>query len=336
MYWYEKERGAFSPVLSTRVRFARNLEGVPFPERLEGQEKKKVFEQVKAAFADEKVMAVPFDSLEPLVKKTYVETHLASPALAARGEGSGLILSDDGAVSLMVNEEDHLRLQVIMAGKEIQPAFDLALSWVKKAEERLPLAYRDGLGYLTACPTNLGAACRISVMIHLPALQALKQIPALTVSLNHAGFTVRGLFGEGSREGADMFQISNQSGRARTVEEILSAFSQVVEQVEQREATARKKLAESKGLPLEDSISRAVGLLAYSRQMSYEEFMRLYSLVRLGQALKLPVAEEFEHLDRLFIELMPSPLELSDKSLCDASARDKARSCILRQHWKKK
>lgn len=331
MYWYEKKPEEGGVVLSTRVRFARNLETVPFPSLLGEKERLEVFACVKEAFSSRDPMAVDFGETQERVKEAYVQTHLASAALAAGGRGTGLILSREGEVSVMVNEEDHVRLQVILSGKAIRPAFEKAVDWMGTAEEKLEFAYRDGLGYLTRCPTNLGAAMRISVMIHLPATVETGAMHPLIRRLNDAGFTVRGLFGEGSRESGNIFQISNQMSREKTPTEIVEAFSKVISQVEDLEKNAKDALLKADRLTREDRVFRALGALKYARKMSYSEFISHYSDLRFGKEAGMKLPRETDHLDRLLIELMPAPMLLRDGSLTEADARDEARSRILRE-----
>ena len=241
MYWYEKEVKTFSPVLSTRVRFARNIEKVPFPHLLPDEEKRTLWQKVCDAYVPHGGRPVSFEKMDALEKTVYVETRLASPALAKKGVGAGLILSPEGDVSIMVGEEDHLRIQAIYPGKALGDALDAAANWCKMGES-LGFAYRKGPGFLTACPTNLGAACRISVMIHLPALQAAGAMNALTQSLNSLGLTVRGAFGEGSREAGGIYQISNQQSREKTPEEICESFERVLADIEEKERSAAAHL----------------------------------------------------------------------------------------------
>ena len=224
MLWYEKKAATAGPVISTRVRFARNLEGIPFPHRLSEEQKEEVWNTLRSAWEDRGMAAISFRDADPLVKEAYVQTRQASPDLAKRGAGSGLLLSRDGEISIMINEEDHLRLQAISAGKALRECCEAATEWMRHGEETLSFAFRQGLGYLTACPSNLGAAMRLSVMIHLPALHQSGAMPALIRSLNDSGFAVRGLFGEHSREGGSIYQISNQNWREKTPEEILYHF----------------------------------------------------------------------------------------------------------------
>ncbi len=331
MFWYEKETASASPVISTRVRFARNLENTPFPELLDGAGKRAVFDRVAEALAARDWIRVDFAGLDSVEKNAYVETHLASPRLAKGGEGCGLLLSRDGDASLMLNEEDHIRLQVILVGKQIRPALEEASSLAAFCDEELPIAKRPRLGYLTACPTNLGAGMRLSVMIHLPALTELGKMNALTKSLNDAGFTVRGMFGEGTRESGAIYQISNQMSREKTPEEIASAFEVALSQVEEAEWRAGQAILERDPIAVADRVCRAIGTLRYARRMSHGEFIRLYSTVRFGKLLGLEEASDVRCPDRLLMELMPSPMVLTDRSLTDSALRDQKRSETVRQ-----
>lgn len=335
MYWYEEKSAVDTPVISTRVRFARNLEKVPFPCRLSAEGKKKVMETVKKAteekLSEEKPMILDFSSLGESERGTYVETRLASPGLLKAGKGAGLVLSGDGEISMMINEEDHLRIQALLGGFALEKAYERAFSWAKKLEEAIPFAYQEGLGYLTSCPTNLGAAMRISVMIHLPALEALGRIPALVRALGNAGFTVRGMMGEGSGAQGSIYQVSNQMSQAASPEEIMKKFDTVIREVISQEKKATEERLRHEREKIEDAVSRAVGTLSFARIMSYGEFISLYSLVRFGRAAKIPIAEKGRELDRLFIELMPSPMILKDARLADPALRDAERAQQLRR-----
>lgn len=330
MYWYEREITAFSPVISTRVRFARNLEGVPFPHLLSREKREELWQTITAAFASHGGKAVSFDKMDPLEKTAYVETRLASPALAQKDSGAGLILSPEGDVSIMVGEEDHLRLQAIYPGKAVEEAFRAATHWCELGEKELGYAYRKGLGYLTSCPTNLGAGCRISAMIHLPALHSAGAMNALTQSLNNLGFTVRGIFGEGSKEAGGIYQISNQLSREKNPEEICEAFRRILSDVEERERSAAALLYAKNKEELEDRICRAVGTVKYAVKMSYGEFVSLYALIRFGKALGLEQARKLPLTDRLLVELMPAPMILTNAENRDEKCRDLARAKHLR------
>ncbi|MBP5289072.1 MAG: ATP--guanido phosphotransferase [Clostridia bacterium] len=330
MRWYETEAKEISPVLSTRVRFARNLKDTPFPGQLDEAGKEQVFETVRDALADRELTFVNFGEAGELEKNAYVQTHLASAALAKGGKGTGLALSRDGESALLINEEDHLRLQVILPGKCPAQAVEKAMALEKELEGRLPVAFAKPWGYLTACPTNLGAGMRLSVMIHLPALRLTKRLNSLVRALNEAGMTVRGLFGEGSRGDGAVYQISNQMSGDKTPEEILAEFQRVLERVELEETRARDALLEADRIGPEDRAMRAFGALLYARRLRYSEFLELYSRVRFGRELGLAALKDLSCLDRLLVEVTPAPMVLADASLADETKRDVARAARVR------
>ena len=331
MYWFEAEDKTVTPVISTRVRFARNLEGKKFTSKMTPAEKKEVCQAVRGAFADEKTLFVDFGKADPVEKEAYVQTHLASRQLAQAGEGAGLLLSEDGSVAVMICEEDHVRLQAISKGEAIRETYEKALAWETKLENALPMAYDETLGYLTACPTNLGAAMRASVMIHLPCLKAAGRMDALTRSLNDAGFTVRGLFGEGSEESGAVYQISNQMSREADPEEIVASLERAVQRVILEEEKTRDAMIGARRDLLEDRICRAWGTLSFARRMSFSEWIGIYSLLRLGQEIGWEPAKSCRGLDRALIEGMPAFLQLQNAELADPALRDLARADRVRK-----
>lgn len=330
MRWYETEAKEISPVLSTRVRFARNLKDTSFPGQLSEGEKEKVFARIQEALSDRDLTFVDFGAADDLEKNAYVQTHLASVALAKGGRGTGLALSRDGEEALLINEEDHLRLQLILPGKALRQAVERATALERDLEARLPVAFAAPWGYLTACPSNLGAAMRLSVMIHLPALRQTKRLGSLADALSGAGIAVRGLFGEGSRGDGAVYQISNQASGEKTPDEILADFERVLERVELEETRARDALRDRDEVGLADRAMRALGTLRYARRLSYGEYLELYSRVRLGRALGLPELKDLVSLDRLLVETAPAPMVLADAALADEAKRDEARAARVR------
>lgn len=336
MAWYEKKIEKFSPVISTRVRFARNLEGYPFPHRLNGEGRKGLWDQVKNALIGEGFSALYFPDLSSAEKHALLEKRLVSAALLKRGEGAGVFLSSDEEISLMVGEEDHIRLQVLSVGKEIDKTLEKALAIEEKLSEKLSFAYREGLGYLTSCPTNLGAGVRISVMIHLPALTALSAVGELGKSLGACGFTLRGAFGEGSRGTCGIYQISNQLSREKTPFQIGEGLSQVLLQVEEAEQKAAAKLFSENKTEILDRIGRAIGLVSFAEKMSYSEFAEHFSHIRFGKALGLEKARAVPVGDELLFSLSPFHLVQENPSLKEEEKRDMERCRKLKEKICKK
>ncbi len=331
MNWYEKEPEIFSPVISTRVRLARNLENTPFPHKMSKEEKEKIWEKISSVFEGKDMVKIPFGGLDPLVKQSFVDSRLVSTQFLSAESGSGLLLSRDGEVSIMVNEEDHIRIQVITSGENISGALEKIREYALFAENNLPIAKREKLGYLTSCPTNLGSACRISAMVHLPALNALGALPDLAEKLGSAGYTVRGIFGEGSRSEEGIVQISNQKRCHLPPEKIAEEFQEILSQVCQREGLAGAKLLKENPTEIQDRIFRAIGTLRFAKKISYKEFVSLFSLVRFGKALGLNKAREMNLPDRFLIELTPAHLLLSDLTLTEPDKRDVLRASGIQE-----
>ena len=330
MYWYEDKASKHPVVLSTRVRFARNLKDVPFPSRLDAEGRKKVSQKLQAAF--EGYRFFDFEKLSDFEKLAYGETHLCSMEFAkADSSGRGLLVNEDNSVFIMVNEEDHLRIQAIVSGFDTQKALEAA----NKADElflkECSAAFSPKYGFLTACPTNLGCAMRVSCMVHLPALTMAKKLPALIKATDQLGFTLRGAFGEGSSPLGSIYQISNKSSFNRSEEEIAEATKKLIEEISQSELSCRKSLYQDSPLVLEDKIYRSLGILKYQRRISYSEFIEKWSDLRLGFSLDLKGLPRNDVLDRLLVELMQARLCLEDMRCTDPDTRDSVRSEKLRR-----
>ncbi len=330
MYWYESQENFHPVILSTRVRLARNLKGIPFPEAADAVAREKVCQKAREAFVG--YGRYEFDKLSPYEKNAYVEAHLCSPQFARGGQsGRELYVSADGGVSVMVNEEDHFRIQAICKGME--PARALALA--NAADDALlacaEIAFSPKRGFLTACPTNLGCALRISAMLHLPALCHAGEMNALARAADRLGFTLRGAFGEGSEAQGHLFQISNKSSSRQSEVEILADFERVITEIAQREQSKREEWSKQDGDALEDRIYRSLGVLSHARVMDYGEFVTRWSDLRLGQAMGICKASPEENRDRLLVELMPARLCLEDMSASDPHARDLLRAKKLRR-----
>lgn len=333
MYWYEDSAGKHPVVLSTRVRFARNLKHLPFPAGLDAQGRQQVCQAAKEAF--ESLVCYDFSRLSEAEKGAYVQSHLCSPAFAqSRGEGFQLWLSRDGAVSVMVNEEDHFRIQAICAGLDPQKAFDRALETETALRRHQELAFHPKLGFLTACPTNLGCAMRISAMLHLGALRLTGGIGALVRSADRLGFTLRGAFGEGSGPQGDLYQISNKASYQSSEQELLNHFSTVIAQIADQEQKARQALQKQDALGLEDRIFRSLGTLQSARRMDYAEFVGHWSNLRLGQSLGLVSLKDPALPDRLLVELTGARLCLENGNAQNPAVRDQLRAEKLRQALK--
>src|ERR1019366_5106624 len=278
--------GKSAIVLMTRIRLARNLAGHPFPGWAKPPEREKILESCRSALAAAPVMkrglSVGVDELVELERRILVERHLISRELSGSKQGSGVVISKDQTVSVMINEEDHLRIQMMRAGFQLKKVWSAINDLDSLLEDSLDFAFSPSLGYLTACPTNLGTAMRASAMMHLPALVIASQMEKVVRAVNQLGMVVRGLFGEGSDASGSIFQISNQTTLGESEEEIIKRLSGVLQSIIEHELNARARLLESDSGKLFDKIGRAFGILQNGHVLSSNEAMNLLSLVRLG------------------------------------------------------
>src|SRR5476651_1853592 len=326
-------------VLMTRIRLARNLAGKPFPGWAKAAQRAEIFESLRHAVAATAPMKRGLDieigQLSDLEKQILVERHLISRELSGAKGGAGVIINKDQTFSVMVNEEDHLRIQVLRAGFQLKKAWTAINELDSALEETLDFAFSPTLGYLTACPTNLGTAMRASAMMHLPALVISSQMEKVVRAVNQLGMVVRGLFGEGSDASGSIFQISNQTTLGESEEEILKRLSGVLQSIIEHELNARARLLEADSGKLFDKIGRAYGILQNGHVLSSNEAMNLLSLIRLGVDLGVFPDAQRSVTDRLFIEAQPGHLQRAQKGEFEASQRDLLRAERLRSEFAK-
>lgn len=324
-------------VLMTRIRLARNLAGRPFPGWCREPQREDVLARCREALAATAPMKRSVNSavseLTELERQILVERHLISRELAGAKHSAGLVINRDQTVSVMVNEEDHLRIQVLRAGFQLKKAWNQIDSLDTELEERLDYAFDPALGYLTACPTNLGTGMRASAMMHLPALVISSQMEKVVRAVNQLGMVVRGLFGEGSDASGSIFQISNQTTLGESEEAILKRLGSVLQSIIEHELNAREKLLEADGSKLFDKIGRAYGILQNCHQLSSSEAMNLLSLLRLGIDLGLFPEATRAVTDRLFIEAQPGHIQAAARNDLDPAHRDSLRAERIRQEF---
>ena len=309
-------------VLSTRIRLARNVEGYAFTGRARDGERLRVLSQVREA-----VTAIPsmsdavmyrLDELGSTARSLLHERHLVSKELAGLEPphplrtGAAVFLAD--GLGVMVNEEDHLRLQALRSGFALQEAYAAIDKLDRELGSRVPYSYHGEFGFLTACPTNVGTGLRGSVLIHLPGLVLTKEIAKVLNSLQQMGLTYRGLYGEGSEVVGNFFQISNQTTLGRSEEELLDQLLRVVGHVVEREAEARRVLLRDAGYIIEDKLWRAYGTLRYARSLTFDEAMNYLSGVRLAVGLKLITSLSVYTLNKLLIFSQAAHLAYADGS----------------------
>jgi len=325
-------------VLSSRVRLARNLRSLPFPGWAKKPDRLKALETIQPAVESLPQMKESYsqsmDNLTALDKQILVERHLISREHAAKNAGSGLVLNKDESLCVMINEEDHLRMQALRPGLQLKEAWQ-AIDQVDSAlEKKLDYAFSLQLGYLTACPTNLGTGIRVSAMLHLPALVLSEQINQIVQAVNKLGLAVRGLYGEGTEALGNVFQVSNQMTLGEIETDIVERLNKVLAQLIEHEENARGSMIEKKSKVLFNHIGRAYGILANAHSISSKETMNLLSLMRLGVDLGLFSGTERPVVDELFISTQPAHLQKSCSEKLSAEERDLLRADMLRERLK--
>ncbi|MGE5554057.1 MAG: protein arginine kinase [Betaproteobacteria bacterium] len=322
-------------VISSRVRLARNLCDQPFPRFAKAETLDEVRRLVQEATAGEsprgRLTFIPLEKVPPLEKAALVERHLISPAHAEQGEGKAVVLSPDETVSIMVNEEDHLRIQVILAGLDLERSWQIASEIDDHLAKRLNLAFSRRWGYLTACPTNVGTGLRASAMVHLPALALTNQLPRVVGAAAKLGLVVRGLFGEGTAAAGNIFQVSNQVTLGHSEEDIVRHLTAVTRQVIEQERAARQALLEQAQLQVDDRVHRAYGILSNARRLDTQEALQLLSDVRLGVDAGLIKKLELRTVNALCVAIRPAILQLIVGRELAAEERDVERATLIRE-----
>ena len=331
--WYNDKAKDDDIAVSTRIRLARNIAGVPFPSRMTDEQKTAVNEQVKKAIIESNT---PYaKSLKFLLMKdipenerySMIERHIISPEFVKKSENGAIILSDDESISIMIGEEDHIRIQVILAGLQLEKAYDIAENLDTLICDSLNIAFDSQLGFLTECPTNLGTGLRASVMLHLPITESAGEMSGLAESVNKIGFVFRGMYGEGSKAIASLYQLSNQITLGISEKNAIDNLKIITMQLTQKERKLRESINK---LKVEDMCMRAVGTLKYARIISSEEMMKLLSEVKLGMALG--VLESNINPIKLLIEGQPYML-MRQFGIMSPDERDIYRANLVRNSF---
>ncbi len=339
--WMRKDGPEGDIVLGTRIRLARNFAQTPFPavapkERLLAVvERCSTFVEPLGEIGDFRfVMMAEVDELE---RQVMVEKHLISPRHTENAVSKGLLLSTQEDISIMVNEEDHLRIQVLFPGLALETAWKLANTIDDTIESQLEYAFDESLGYLTACPTNAGTGMRASVMLHLPALARVNQLSKVLTSVSQFGLAVRGLYGEGSESYGNIFQISNQVSMGHTEEEMIEHLAKVTAQIITSERQARQYLAqEERRLVSEDQIYRSYGLLTNARVIETKEALELLSQVCLGIDLNLITHLDKKILKELMVLTRSAHLQKLMGQKLPPEERDRLRASLIRERLQEK
>ncbi|MDF1543517.1 MAG: protein arginine kinase [bacterium] len=322
-------------VLSTRVRLARNVAGCNFPPAADLETKKRVVGYFDSTVARSKTLADGFyvkaSDISDLDTNFLVERHLVSPTFLNGEMTKALFVDSTERVSIMINEEDHLRVQALSPGLDPMGSYDLASRFDTEIGHYLEYSYDPDFGYLTACPTNAGTGMRASVLIHLPGLVLTREIEKVISYITRSDLVVRGFYGEGTDVLGNLFQISNQNTLGITEEEILHRLENVTREIIEKEAGARKRLIDEAADMIEDKIWRAYGILKHARVLTSEEVMNLLSAVRLGHALKIIDFLDTATLNDILLISQPAHLQKYYGSEMDNIKRDFVRAQMVRE-----
>lgn len=329
--WYNSCGRDNDIVISSRVRLARNLVGYPFEEKLTEDRSREIIEKIKKLFAERDGWDfVELGALSAAERLKLAEAHVISPQFAVKESPCALLKNEEKNIYVMILEEDHLRLQCILAGSDLSSAADAVLEVESLLDSALEFAYDESLGYLTHCPTNLGTGMRASVMLHLPALTLSGGMRALSAELSKLGLTIRGINGEGSESKGCIYQISNRItlgiSEGETVREVDAIVSRIVE----KERTLRGSIDTASREELTDRVMRHIGILTYATKISSEELYSVYSDLRLGVSLGI-VNIPYELLDGTMIECMPNAILADHANITSPLERDKIRAGRIRE-----
>lgn len=321
-------------VISTRIRLARNLKDFPFPCKLNSQGREKVIEKVRDAVkksnspVSSDFSFIKMSELTSSQSVSLVEKRLVSPEFISDTDGRALLISKDECFSIMINEEDHIRLQVITKGLSLEQAYDTADKLDTLLDENLDFAFDEKLGYLTQCPTNLGTGMRASVMLHLPALEKSRAINRIAGNLSKLGLTIRGAHGEGTEPKGALYQLSNQVTLGISEKAAIENLKNITEQLIAQENQARERLCSS--IDIQDAISRSLGILRSALVISHDEALKLLSNVRLGIVSKQITDVSTETIDRLMLAVEPATLTVAINKNLSAHDRDIERAKLIR------
>ncbi len=323
-------------VLSSRVRLARNVAGFPFLAKASDAQRRELVELCRSRIFDsgfaEKMLWVPLDESPKLDRQLLVERHLISRQHARGDAARGVAISLDEAFGIMVNEEDHLRIQVLRSGMQLDDVFAQASQIDDVLEGDLHFAYSPKLGYLTACPTNVGTGIRVSVMLHLPALKMTGDIEKVRRAAKDMHLAVRGFHGEGTEAVGDLYQISNQATLGRSEQDLLADFQhEIIPKIIEYEQRARHALEQARTALLDDRIHRAWAILTSARLLGSEEALYLLSHLRLGVAMGRIPGVDICTLNELFVLTQPAHLQRITKRALSGGERREVRAAFVRQ-----
>ena len=336
--WMGAEGDSSEQVISSRVRLARNLARVPYPSISNAQQQAEVLSSVTSVidtadtFKDGSFFRAR--DLESTDRQLLVERHLTSPEFMRDSADLGVYVSADEMLSILVNEEDHFRIQALTSGLSLQTALDRVQIADSTLDDSLTLDFDREFGFLTACPTNVGTGLRASVLVHLPALVLTREIDSYLDRLGKLGFVARGFYGEGTDVQGNLFQVSNQTTLGRTETEIIQSLEKIVKQLVEQEGDAERTLARDAKTELEDRVWRAYAVITHARMLNSGEMMNLLSAVRLGVGMKILPPIPFPTLNELLIMTQPAHLQEVGGGQLSTEERDARRAELFRERLK--
>ncbi len=331
MAWYNVKPREGDVVISSRIRFARNISGYAFGNHLCAEGAKEIINRVGDALGDTFVRT-DMEALTQQKAISLVEQHLVSHDFATAKGPRALFSNDNKSLNVMVCEEDHIRVQCILPGLALEDAFRFAEECDDALDASLPIAFDEQLGYLTHCPTNLGTGMRASVMLFLPALTEVGQIPTLAQKLAKLGLTMRGIYGEGSQSAGYLYQVSNQITLGPTEEELLAKLTEAIRTITEKERALRNSVTGEAAERRADRVHRAEGLARYATLLTSDEFFSIFAELKLGIATGVITTLSHEALSTMLIHSQPATLSIGeDIAAGDALARDRARASFIRK-----
>jgi protein arginine kinase len=328
-------QAAYGITLSSRVRLARNLRGVPFPDKASPATRAEVCRRVMAAARKELPVQESLADCTPLYRQRLFEDHLISRNLLEGRPESALCMNPEHTRAIMINEEDHLRIQALQHGLSLREALAGANALDDALEQQLDYAFSSSLGYLTSCPSNVGTGMRASALMHLPGLVLMNEMEPIMNGLGKIGLTVRGRWGEGTAALGHMFQVSNQLTLGMSEERIVVELEEIVKEIAGHEQNARERLKRERAMFSADLAARAEGILASARLMTAQEALERLSELRLGIALALVKGIDMQKVDRLLLEVQPAHLQTVAGRSMNGEERDIERAKRLRNELKR-
>ncbi|MBU1320343.1 MAG: protein arginine kinase [candidate division Zixibacteria bacterium] len=333
--WLQADGTDAAIVLSSRIRLARNVADIHYPDRASDEMQAKAKEYVRSALEEKGMLDIgklyESETIDDLDRNFLIERHLISPEFLRTSTNRALYVRDDESVSIMINEEDHLRIQSFQSGLEIQTAMNNAERTDHELGNKLEYDFSSDYGFLTSCPTNVGTGLRASVLIHLPGLVLTNEIDGVLSQITKVGLAVRGFYGEGSDVLGNIFQVSNQTTLGRKEEDIIGSLEEVTRQLMAHEENARTTLIRDAGEEIKDKIWRAYGILKHARVLSSGEAMNLLSAMRMGVAMGILDMLPLRLINEIMLLVQPAHLQKLLNEELSPSERDSRRAQLVRE-----